>query len=110
MNSLLAYAKELLDKLTTKSSSLNWKVEDIQKDLSTLKCGFYSLKEDVAVLESASSELLHLSSEIGPCLEEHSQQTEKQLPNITKLVEDKKSAANILEEFTHPCMEDLAGN
>ena len=131
MNGLLAYAKELLDKLTTKSSSLNWKVEDIQNDVSTLKlvwlshtpiahgpfpraigvwlsqttlkCGFDSLKEDVAVLESASSELLHLSSEIGPCLEEHSQQTEKQLPNITKLVEDKKSAADILEEFTHPC-------
>ena len=103
MNDLLAYAKELLDKLTTKSSSLNWKVEDIQKDLNTLKCGFDSLKEDVAVLESASSELLHLSSEIGPCLEEHSQQTEKQLPNIQKLVEDKKSAADILEEFTHPC-------
>ena len=78
-------------------------MEDIQKDVSTLKCGFDSLKEDVAVLESASSELLHLSSEIGPCLEEHSQQTEKQLPNITKLVEDKKSAADILEEFTHPC-------
>ena len=71
--------------------------------MSTLKCGFDSLKEDVAVLESASSELLHLSSEIGPCLEEHSQQTEKQLPNITKLVEDKKSSADILEEFTHPC-------
>ena len=103
MSDLLAYAKELLDKLTTKSSSLNWKVEDVQKDVTTLKCGFYSLKEDVAVLESASSELLHLSSEIGPCLEEHSQQTEKQLPNITKLVEDKKSAADILEEFTHPC-------
>ena len=103
MSGLLAYAKELLDKLTTKSSSLNWKVEDIQKDVSTLKCGFDSLKEDVAVLESASSELLHLSSEIGPCLEEHSQQTEKQLPNIQKLVEDKKSAADILEEFTHPC-------
>ena len=103
MKPLLAYAKELLDKLTTKSSSLNWKVEDIQKDVSTLKCGFDSLKEDAAVLESASSELLHLSSEIGPCLEEHSQQTEKQLPNITKLVKDKKSAADILEEFTHPC-------
>ena len=44
-----------------------------------------------------------MSSEIGPCLEEHGQQTEKQLPNITKLVEDKKSAADILEEFTHPC-------
>ena len=71
--------------------------------MSTLKCGFESLKEDVAVLESASSELLHLSSEIGPCLEEHSQQTEKQLPNIQKLVKGKKSAANILEEFTHPC-------
>ena len=54
-------------------------------------------------IESASSELLHLSSEIGPCLEEHRQQTEKQLPNIQKLVEDKKSAADILEEFTHPC-------
>ena len=103
MSDLLAYAKELLDKLTTKSSSLNWKVEDIQKDVSTLKCGFDLLKEDVALLESASSELLHLSSEIGPCLEEHSQQTEKQLPNIQKLVEDKKSAADILEEFTHPC-------
>ena len=103
MNDLLAYAKELLDKLTTKSSSLNWKVEDIQKDVSTLKCGFDSFKEDFAVLESATSELLHLSSEIGPCLEEHSQQTEKQLPNIQKLVEDKKSAADILEEFTHPC-------
>ena len=97
MNSLLVYAKQLLDKLTTMSSSLNWKVEDIQKDVSTLNCGFDSFKEDVAVLESASSELLHLSSEIGPCLEEHSQQTEKQLPNIMKLVEDKKSAANILE-------------
>ena len=103
MSGLLAYAKDLLDKLTTKSNSFNWKVEDIQKDVSTLKCGFDSLKEDVTVLESACSELLHLSSEIGPCLEEHSQQTEKQLPNITKLVEDKKSAADILEEFTHPC-------
>ena len=103
MSDLLAYAKELLDKLTTKSSSLNWTVEDIQKDVSTLKYGFDLLKEDVALLESASSELLQLSSEIGPCLEEHSQQTEKQLPNITKLVEDKKSAADILEEFTHPC-------
>ena len=71
--------------------------------MSTLKCGFDSLIEYVAVLESASSELLHLSSEIGPCLEEHSQQTEKQLPNIQKLVEDKISAADILEEFTHPC-------
>ena len=103
MNDLLDYANELLDKLTTKSNSLNWKVEDIQKDVSTLKCGFDSLKEDVAVLESASSELLHLSSEIGPCLEEHSQQTEKQLPNITKLMKDKKSSADILEESTHPC-------
>ena len=72
MSNLLAYAKDLLDKLTTKSSSLNWKVKDIQKDVSTLKCGFDLLKEDVTLLESASSELLHLSSEIGPCLEEHS--------------------------------------
>ena len=36
-------------------------------------------------------------------MEEQSQQTEKQLPNIQTLVEDKKSAADILEEFTHPC-------
>ena len=78
-------------------------MEDVGKDVSILKCGFDSLKEDVAVLESASSELLHLSSEIGPCLEEHINKTEKQLPNIKKLVEDKKSAADILEESTHPC-------
>ena len=78
-------------------------MEDVQKDVSTLKCGFDSLKEDVAVLESASSELLHLSSEIGPCLEEHSQQTEKQFPKIKMSVEDKKLAADKLEEFTHPC-------
>ena len=60
MKPLIAYAKELLDKLITKSSSLNWTVEDIQKVVSTLNCGFDSLKEDVAVLESASSELLHV--------------------------------------------------
>ena len=78
-------------------------MEDVEKDVSTLKCGFDSLKEDVAVLESASSELLHLSSEIGPCLEEHSQQTEKQFPKIKMSVEDKILAADKLEEFTHPC-------
>ena len=103
MNGLIAYAKELLEKLTTKSSSLNWKVEDVQKDVTSLKCGFDSLKEDVAILESATSELLHFSSEIGPCLEEHIYKTEKQLPNIQKLAEDKKSSADILEEFSHPC-------
>ena len=58
--------------------------------MSTLKCGFDSLTEDVAVLESASSELLHLSSEMGPCLEEHSKEIEQQLPKIKMSVEDKK--------------------
>ena len=103
MNYLISYANELLGKLTNKSSSLNWKVEDVEKDVSTLKCGFDSLKEDVAVLESASSELLHLSSEIGPCLEEHNKETEQQLPKIKISVEDQNLAADKLEEFSHPC-------
>ena len=51
VNDLINYANVLLAKLTNKSSSLNWKVEDVQKDVSTLKCGFDSLKEDVAVLD-----------------------------------------------------------
>ena len=85
MNGLIVLAKLLLYKLTTKSSSLNWKVEDVQRDVSILKCGFDSPKEDVAVLESASSQLVHLSSEVGSGLEEHSQETEKQLPYIQKL-------------------------
>ena len=39
VNDLINYANVLLAKLTNKSSSLNWKVEDVQKDVSTLKCG-----------------------------------------------------------------------
>ena len=77
--------------------------------MSTLKCGFDSLKEDVAVLESASSELLHMSSEIGPCLEEHNQGTEKQLPNIKKLVEDKNQQPIYWRNSLIP-VEGLAGN
>ena len=99
MNCLISYANELLGKLSNKSSSLNWTVEDVEKDVSTLKCGFDYLKEDVTVLESASYELLQLSSEIGPCLEEHSKEIEQQLPKIKELVEDKKLAAEYVNYF-----------
>ena len=64
---MLDYARELLEKLVSQSSRLNRKVDKAQEDVVTLKCGLDSLEEDVTVLESASSELLTKSYEIGRC-------------------------------------------
>ena len=76
---------------------------DIVEEVGNLRCGFDSLKEDVTVLESASSELLALSSEIGTCLEEHSEQTESDLSDIRDSVENKKETANAIQGLVHPC-------
>ena len=76
---------------------------DIVEEVDDLRCGFDSLKEDVTVLESASSELLALSSEIGTCLEEHDEKTESDLSDITDSVESKKETANAIQGFVHPC-------
>ena len=65
MTKNIVYAKELVDKLVSKSGELDWKVEEIEGDVDTLKCGFDSLKEDVTVLESARSKLPAQSKEIG---------------------------------------------
>ena len=46
----IVYAKELVDKLISKSGDLDWKVEEIEGDVNTLKCGLDSLKEDVTAL------------------------------------------------------------
>ena len=63
----------------------------------------WSLKEDVTVPESASSELLALSSEIGTCLEEHSEQSESDLSDLQDSVECAKTTADTIEGFVHPC-------
>ena len=47
-----------MGQLNSKSADLNWKVEDAEKDVGDLKCGFSTLKDDVAVLESSKFELL----------------------------------------------------
>ena len=51
----IEYAQQLLDKLESKSSDLDWKVSDIVEEVDDLRCGFDSLKDDVTVLESATS-------------------------------------------------------
>ena len=96
-------AKELVDKLISKSGDLDWKVEDIEGEVDTLKCGFDSLKEDVTVLESARSELLAQTHEIGSCLEEHAKQGEADTSEIQTSLNNTKSALSILEGFVHPC-------
>ena len=58
------YAQQILEKLETESTQLDWKVCDVVEEMDNLRCGFDSLKEDMTVLESASSQLLALSSEI----------------------------------------------
>jgi hypothetical protein len=65
-----------------------------------LKCS--PLKEDVTVLESASSRLLALSSEIGTCLEEHTEQTESDLSGLRSSVEGLKTTANAIEGLVQP--------
>ena len=45
----LEHAQQLVDQLTSKSADLNWKVNDAEKDVGDLKCGFGTLKDDVAV-------------------------------------------------------------
>ena len=78
-------------------------MSDIVEEVDDLRCGFDSLKEDVTVLESATSQLLTLSSEIGSCLEEHSEQTESDLSDIRESVESTKETANTIEGLVHPC-------
>ena len=58
MHQKIEYAEQLLDKLESESSDLDWKVCDVVEKVDNLRCGFDSLKEDVTVIESASSELL----------------------------------------------------
>ena len=103
MTKKIEYAMELLDKLVSKSGDLDWKVEEIEGDVDTLKCGFDSLKQDVTVLESARSELSTQSKEIGTCLKEHSKQTGADLLQIQTSVNNTKSTVNTLEGFLHPC-------
>ena len=103
MTKKIEYAMELLDKLVSKSGDLDWKVEEIEGDVDTLKRGFDSLKEDVTVLESARSELSAQSKEIGTCLEEHSKQTGADLSQIQTSVNNTKSTVSTLEGFLHPC-------
>ena len=103
---MLEHVRELLDKLVAQSSRLNWKVDKIQEDVDTLKCGFDSLEEDVTVLESASSELLAKSNQIGTCLEEHSEQTEYHLSKVRTSLNDTKTTAAAVEAAVvdeHPC-------
>ena len=72
--------------------------------MGNLRCGFDSLKDDVTVLESATSELLALSSEIESCLEEHSEQTESDLSDIRESLENTKETANTIEGLLgQPC-------
>ena len=71
--------------------------------MDNLKCGFDSLKENRTVLESATPQLLTLSSEIGSCLEEHSKQTESDLSDIGDSVESTKETANTIEGLVYPC-------
>ena len=47
----LEHAQQLVGQLTSKSADLNWKVNDAEKDVGDLKCGFGTLKDDVTVLE-----------------------------------------------------------
>ena len=100
---MLEYAQELLGKLVYKSSQLNWKVNSIQEDVHTLKCGFDSLEEDVTVLETACSELLAQSRDVETCLEEHSEQSRADLWQVQTCLDAAKSTAEAVEDFTHPC-------
>ena len=108
---MLEHARELLDKLVYQSSRLNWMVDKIQEDVVTLKYGFDSLEEDVTVLESASSELLAKSNQIGTCLEEHSEQTEYHLSKVWTTLNNTKATAAAVENVLtaapvvdeHPC-------
>ena len=94
---MLEHARELLDKLVYQSSRLNWMVDKIQEDVVTLKYGFDSLEEDVTVLESASSELLAKSNQIGTCLEEHSEQTEYHLSKVRTSQQHKSNSGSCRE-------------
>ena len=58
---------------------------------------------NASVLESASSELLALSSEIKTRLGEHSEQTESKLSDIRDSVESKKETGNTIEGLAHSC-------
>ena len=100
---MLEYAQELLGKLVYKSSQLNWKVNSIQEDVDTLKCGFDSLEEDVTVLETACSELLAQSRDVETCLEEHSEQSRADLWQVQTCLDAAKSTAEAVKGFVHPC-------
>ena len=99
----IEYAEQLLDKLESGSSDLDWKVCNVVKEVDNLRCGFDSLKEDVTVLESANLELLTLTNEIRTCREEHSEQTESDISDILDSVDSKKETANAIEGLVHPC-------
>ena len=64
-----------MGKVKNKSADLDWKVEDLQQVVENFKCGFDSLKEDVTVLESAKSQLLHLEIETSSQLQQHIEET-----------------------------------
>ena len=100
---MLEYAQELLGKLVYKSSQLNWKVNSIQEDVHTLKCGFDSLEEDVTVLETACSELLAQSRDVETCLEKHSKKSRADLWQVQTCLDAAKSTAEAVEDFVHPC-------
>ena len=99
----MAYAQQLLGQLNSKSTDLNWKVGDAQKDVGNLKCGFGTLKDDVTVLEGARSELLAASTDAGTELEQHDAQSAADLSELLNTVKDKKEKVDNIKEFTHPC-------
>ena len=94
---MLEYAQELLGKLVYKSSQLNWKVNSIQEDVHTLKCGFDSLEEDVTVLETACSELLAQLRDMETCLEEHCEQSRTDLWQVQTCLNAAMSTAEAVD-------------
>ena len=99
----LEHAQQLVGQLKSKSAALNWKVEDAKKDVGYLKCGFGTLKDDVAVLESARSELLAVATDAGTSLEQHVDESASELSDLVNIVEEKKEKVEKVKDFTHPC-------
>ena len=95
----LDHAQDVLGQLATKSAILNGKVVDLQEGVSNLKCGFDTLKDDTAVLETARSQ-----KAMGiPGLEQHDNEAASQLSDLLCAAEEKKERVRVLKEFTHPC-------
>ena len=91
-----------MGQLNSKLADLNWKVEDAKKDVGNLKCGFSTLKDDLAVLESARSELLATTTDVGTALNQHADESASDLSDLLNTVEEKEKVVKV-KKFTHPC-------